>query len=109
MDQRNGIKFCVKNKIKCARTCEMLTVACEESTMSRTHVRLWYNRFKEGREDARDAKRYSFWSPEPSSTDENIEAVKKMILDNSRITIWEVADDVAERYAAHDKKSLWMF
>ena len=29
-----------------------------------------------------------------STTDENIEAVKKMILDNRRITIKEVADDV---------------
>ena len=25
MDQRNCIKFCIKNKIKCARTFEMLT------------------------------------------------------------------------------------
>ena len=29
-----------------------------------------------------------------STTDENIEAVKKMILDNRRIDIREVADDV---------------
>ena len=27
MDQRNCIKFCVENEIKCARTFEMLTVA----------------------------------------------------------------------------------
>ena len=32
--------------------------------------------------------------PSTSTTDENIEAVKKMILDNCRITIREVADDV---------------
>ena len=32
--------------------------------------------------------------PSTSTTDENIEAVKKMILYNRRITIWEVADDV---------------
>ena len=29
----------------------MLTVALGESTMSRKHVQLWYNRFKEGRKD----------------------------------------------------------
>ena len=29
----------------------MLTVAFKEPTMSRTQVQLWYNRFKEGRED----------------------------------------------------------
>ena len=37
MNQRNCIKFCVKNEIKCARTFEMLTtVAFGESTISRT-------------------------------------------------------------------------
>ena len=41
---------------------------------------MWYNRFKEGREDIND--------------DENIEAVKKIILGNRRITIREAADDV---------------
>ena len=47
--QRNCIKFCVKNEIKCARTFAMLIVGFGESTMSRTQVQLWYNRFKEGR------------------------------------------------------------
>ena len=32
----------------------MLTVAFGESTMSRTQVQLWYNQFKEGREDVND-------------------------------------------------------
>ena len=92
MDQRNCIKFCVKNEIKYARTFEMLTLALDESTMSRTQVQLWYNRFKEGREDINDDARPGL--PSTSTTDENIEAVKKMILDNHRITIREVADDV---------------
>ena len=35
-------------------TYEMLTVAFGESTMSRTQFRLWYNRFKENREDIND-------------------------------------------------------
>ena len=52
--------------------------------MSRTQVQLCYNRFKEGRPER----------PSTSTTDENIEAVKKMILDNRRIIIREVADDV---------------
>ena len=51
----------------------MLTVAFDEATMSRIQLQLWYNQFKEGR-----------WS---SRTDENIKAVKEMILDNRRITI----------------------
>ena len=32
--------------------------------------------------------------PSTSTTDKNIEAVKKMILNNRRITIWEVADNI---------------
>ena len=92
MDQRNSIKFCVKYDIKCAGTSEMLTVAFGGSTMSRTQVQLWYNRFKEGREHVNDDARPG--RPSMSTTDENMEAVKKIILNNHRITIREVADDV---------------
>ena len=38
--------------------------------------------------------------PSTSTTDENIEAVKKMILKNLRITITEVADDVGISFGA---------
>ena len=51
-----------------------------------------YNRSKEDREYVVDDAR-----PDRSSTlitDDNIEVVKKMILDNRRITITEVADDI---------------
>ena len=55
MNQRKCIKFYVKNEIKCVvRTFEMLTVAFGEPAISRTQVQLWYNRFKEGREDVND-------------------------------------------------------
>ena len=57
----------------------MLTVAFGKSTMSRTKVQLWYNRFKEGREDINDA---GPGRPSTSTTDEHIEAVKKIILEN---------------------------
>ena len=60
----------------------MLSVEFGESTMSRTQVQLWYNRFKEGREVINDDARPD--SPPTSTTDENFEAVKKMILDNRR-------------------------
>ena len=51
-----------------------------------------YNRLKEGREDVNDDARSGL--PSTSTTDENVEVVKKMILDNRQITIREVADDV---------------
>ena len=74
------------------RTFEMLTVAFGESTMNRTQVQLWYNRFKKGREDVNDDAPPN--RPSTSTTDENIKAVKKIIFDNHRITIREVADNV---------------
>ena len=84
MDPRNCIKFYVQYEIKCAITFEMLTVSFGKSTMSRTQVQLWYNRFKEGREDVNDNACPS--RPRTSTTDENLETVKKMIL--------LIADDV---------------
>ena len=53
--------------------------------------RVYYNRFKEGREyvnnDAHPGR------PSTSTAHENIETVKKMILDKCRITIKKVADN----------------
>ena len=60
----------------------------------RTTVQLWYNRFKEGREHVNDNARPDRPSTEHRTTDEDIEAVKKMILNNRRINIREVADYV---------------
>ena len=68
----------------------------------RTQIQLWYNRFKEGREDVNDDARPG--RPNTSTTDENIEAVKKMILDNRRI----VLERLAYR-SAHAKQVLRMF
>ena len=65
----------------------MFNMAFGESTMSRTQFQLWYNRFKEGREDVNNNARPG--RPSTSTTDETIKAVKKMILDNHRITIRE--------------------
>ena len=54
---------------------------------------MWYNRFTEVREDVNDDAPPG--RPSISTTDENIEAAKKMILNNRRITVREIADDVA--------------
>ena len=58
----------------CKKTFEMLTVAFGESTISRTQVQLWYNWFKESREDINDDAR-----PGRPSTSTTIEAVQKII------------------------------
>ena len=68
----------------------MLTKAYGKSAMSKTRVYEWYKRFQDGREDVEDNERPG----SSSTTDENVEKVKEMVMNDRRITISEVADDV---------------
>ena len=86
------MKLNVNGRLKC-------WLAFGKSTMSRTQVQLLCKRFKEGREDINDSSRPGHAST--SRTDENIEAVKKLVLDNRRITIRKIADDVGISYGSH--------
>ena len=70
----------------------MLTKAYGESAMSEPRVYEWYKRFQDGREDVEDDERPGRLST--STTDENVEKVKEMVISDRRITIREVADDV---------------
>ena len=106
MDQRICIKFCYKNGIQCSNVLEMLKVAFGDSAMSRARVFEWYNRFKNGREDVEDDKRPG--RPSTSVTDDTVEKVKKMIMNDHRITIREVAEDVGISYGSV-KQFLRMF
>ena len=69
-----------------------MTVAYSESALSKKNVYKWYKLFQNGREDANDEPRSG--RPSTSTTDENVEAVKKIVLENRRITIREVSEDV---------------
>ena len=70
----------------------MLTKAYGESAMSKTRVYEQYKRFQDDREDVEDDERPGRLST--STTDENVEKVKEMGINDRRITIREVADDV---------------
>ena len=71
---------------------DIWNIHLDESVISRTQVHLWYNRFKQDREDVNDYARPG--RPSTSTTDENIEAVQQMILHNRQINIREFADNV---------------
>lgn len=90
--QRICIKFCVKNEIKCNKVCELLQKAYGESAMKKTSVYEWYKRFQDGREDVEDDERSG--RPSTSIIDENVKKVEKMVMNDRRITIREVADEV---------------
>ncbi|XP_066600746.1 uncharacterized protein [Prorops nasuta] len=70
----------------------MLQKAYGESAMKKTSVYEWYKRFQDGREDVEDDERSG--RPSTSTIDENVKKVEKMVLNDRRITIREVADEV---------------
>ena len=71
----------------------MLIVAFGKFSMNRTQAQLWYNWFKEGREDVNDDARSGHLSMS-TTEDNNIQSVKKIILNNRRIAIKEVVYNV---------------
>ena len=83
----------MKNKIKCADAFKVLTVAYGETTLDKSDVYRWYKMFLEGREDGDDEERAG--RPSTSTTDENIDKVKKIVLANRRITVREIAEDLS--------------
>ena len=92
MVQRICIKFCVKNGTMCSKTLEMLKVAYGECTVSKKSVYKWYKLFTEDQEEVNDDA-CPGW-PSTSTANENTEAVKKIVMENRRITILEVAEDL---------------
>lgn len=55
--QKKWIKFCEKNKIKCASAQRMLSVGYGEANLNRSNIYQWYYTFSDGRENVNDEKR----------------------------------------------------
>ena len=70
----------------------MLKVAHGECTVSQKSVYKWCKFFTEGQEEVNDDARPG--RPSTSTTNENTETVKKIVMENRRITIREIAEDV---------------
>lgn len=98
VEQRVCLKFCVSNKISCAEALKMLTVAYGDSTMSKTQAYEWYKEFKAGRTVVDDLPRSG--RPSTSVTDENIEKVKKIVLEDRRVSIREIAADLGVSFGS---------
>ena len=87
--------------MQCSKALEMFTIAYGESTLSKKNVYKWYKLFQEGRENVENEPRPG--CPSTSTTDENVEAVKEIVLKNRRNTIREVAEDVGISFGScHD-------
>ena len=69
----------------------MIKVAYSECTVSKKRVYKWYKLFTEYREEVNDDARPGW--PSTSTANENTEAVKKIVMENRRVIIREVAED----------------
>ena len=77
----------------------MLKVAYGECTVSQKSVYKSYKLFTEGREGVNNDARPG--GPSTSTTNKNTEAVKKIVMENRRITIREVAKDVGISFGSY--------
>lgn len=98
MEQRACIKFCVKSKIKSCDVVKMVETAFGDTDMSKATVCRWYNRFMEGREDINADDRAG--RPSTSTTEDNLEKIKDLVLENRRITVREVEEEVGISYGS---------
>jgi len=63
-----------------------------ESVMSKTRAYEWYKGFQDGHKNVEDDERLKRLST--STTDENVEKVKDIVINGRRITMKEMTDDV---------------
>ena len=98
IEQRVCLKFCVANGITATESLKILQKCFGESTLLRTQVFEWHKTFSEGREVVENfphARR-----PSTSVNDDNIEKVKKIVLENRRVGIREVAEALNISYGS---------
>ena len=68
----------------------MLNIDFSVSAISKTKIYEWYKRFQNGREGVQDNECPGRCST--SITDEDVEKLKEIIINDQRITVREVAD-----------------
>ena len=98
IEQRVCLKFCISNKITATESLKMLQKSFGMSTLSRTQVFEWHKAFSEGREVVENLPHAS--RPSTFVNDDNIEKVKKFVLENRRVGIREVAEALNISYGS---------
>jgi hypothetical protein len=88
-EQRICVKFCFKLGKTASKTYEMLRTAFGDSAMGRTPTFEWFCRFKHGETSVEDSERSGRLST--GLTDENVENVRKIINEDRRNNITEIA------------------
>ena len=90
LEQRASIKFCVKLRKSATETFDMLQPAYGDDAMSRARCFEWHSRFKNGRMSLDDAERSG--QPSTSTSPEIVREVGRIVQEDRRTTIGELAD-----------------
>jgi hypothetical protein len=85
------VKFCFKLGKTASEMHEMLKAAFGDNAMGRTQTFEWYFRFKRGETSVEDSER-------SSCTDESAENVRKIVYEDRRNTITEIAARLGPSY-----------
>ena len=70
----------------------MIKKAFGDDSMSEAQIKLWYRRFKDGRESVESDRRSG--RPSTSRTPENVESVRAAFNENRRMTVRELEEDL---------------
>jgi len=89
LEQRANIKFCVKLGKSGVETFDMIRRVCGNEAMSRARCFEWHARFKRGRTSLEDDE--SLGQPSTSSTPKNVETVRRLVHEDRRRTIKDIA------------------
>jgi len=73
-------------------TIPLIKEAFGDDSMSEAQIKLWYRRFKDGRESVECDGR--FGRPSTNRTPENVESVRAEINENRRWTVQELEEDL---------------
>lgn len=92
LEHRAVIKFLVKKGKTAKEIFEEMSTVYEESGPSFATIKRWVRLFQQGRQSLEDDPRSG--RPNTAITDENIENVKKYVLNDRRIKIWQIAEEL---------------
>ncbi|XP_037515701.1 protein GVQW3-like [Rhipicephalus sanguineus] len=100
LEQRYCIKFCQKLGDSQVETIGKIKTAFGDDAMSRTQIKEWYNRFKDGRTSVESEPRSG--RPSTCRNDQVIAEVNAVVMRGRRVTIREIAEEVGiSTFSAH--------
>jgi len=100
IEQRYGIKFCVKLNKSATQTFDSLTEDYGDATLSRTMVFKWHRAFKEGRANVKNDPRSG--RPISSTNDQNVEVVRTVMAKDRRLSVRTIAEETGlDKNAVH--------